>query len=242
VFDRVGVAPGASCLDAGCGPGETMRLLAQRVGPYGAVTGMDVDASLGAVAERTLHADGLRQCRFRAADLTDDAPVPGGPYDVVYARLLMFHLPQRVRVLARLWDAVAPGGHLVVQDYDLHAIEVVPALASVDEIVRILIGAFGALSCDVRAGVGLPRLFAEAGVGAPDETDVSGRCEPLSSGYVILDQTTQSVLPVAIAHGVTDEEHAQQALAALRRDAAGFPDSTLLWPLMFGAWRRKAAR
>ncbi|HEY7009920.1 MAG TPA: class I SAM-dependent methyltransferase, partial [Jatrophihabitantaceae bacterium] len=119
VFDRVGVAPGASCLDAGCGPGETMRLLAQRVGPYGAVTGMDVDASLGAVAERTLHADGLRQCRFRAADLTADTPVPGGPYDVVYARLLMFHLPQRVRVLARLWDAVAPGGHLVVQDYDL---------------------------------------------------------------------------------------------------------------------------
>ncbi len=28
VLDEVGLAPGQSCLDAGCGPGETMRLLA----------------------------------------------------------------------------------------------------------------------------------------------------------------------------------------------------------------------
>ena len=33
LLDRVGLAPGARCLDAGCGPGETMRLMAQRVGP-----------------------------------------------------------------------------------------------------------------------------------------------------------------------------------------------------------------
>ena len=35
LFDQVALAPGASCLDAGCGPGETMRLMAQRVGTVG---------------------------------------------------------------------------------------------------------------------------------------------------------------------------------------------------------------
>ena len=35
ILDQVSVPAGASCLDAGCGPGETMRLLAQRVGKPG---------------------------------------------------------------------------------------------------------------------------------------------------------------------------------------------------------------
>ena len=35
VLDQVGVPQGASCLDAGCGPGETMRLLAAAGGAAG---------------------------------------------------------------------------------------------------------------------------------------------------------------------------------------------------------------
>jgi 2-polyprenyl-3-methyl-5-hydroxy-6-metoxy-1,4-benzoquinol methylase len=239
VLDQIGIRPGATCLDAGCGPGETMRLLARRAGPDGAVTGIDVDATLGARAEQTLHADGHRQARFLAAELTGDAPVPGGPYDVVYARLLLFHLPQRVAVLARLWDAVAPGGHLVVQDYDLGSIDLVPSLPSVEEIARVIPRTFLVLGCDIRAGFHLPQLFAEAGVGAPDGTDVAGRIEPLSRGQRILAATFSSLLPAALAHRVTDERHADATLAALARDADRVPDATLFWPLMLGAWKRK---
>src|SRR5215470_5961906 len=94
LLDQVGLAAGASCLDAGSGPGETMRLMAQRVGPEGRVLGVDVDASLGAAAVDSLHAAGHRQCRFAAHDLTAGGPVPGAPFDLVYARLLLFHLPQ----------------------------------------------------------------------------------------------------------------------------------------------------
>ncbi|MEX5719009.1 class I SAM-dependent methyltransferase [Geodermatophilus maliterrae] len=239
VLDRIDLAPGATCLDAGCGPGETMRLLARRVGPDGAVTGIDVDAALGTLAETALHESGHRQCRVRAVELTGDAPVPGAPYDLVFARLLLFHLPQRVPVLSRLWDAVAPGGHLVVQDYDLHALDVVPSLASVDEVVRVVVDTFGALGCDIRAGARLPGMFAQAGAGEPDGTDVTGRVEPLAKGHRILEQTFRSVLPAAIAHDVTDPKHADAVLAALRRDAARLPDTSMVWPLMVGAWKQK---
>src|SRR4051794_41937793 len=61
VLDRVGLRPGATCLDAGCGPGETMRLLAGRGGPYGAGAGIDVGASLGAGAGRSPPAQGHPQ-------------------------------------------------------------------------------------------------------------------------------------------------------------------------------------
>lgn len=61
LLDRVGLGPGASCLDAGCGPGETMRLMAERAGPSGRVVGIDTDASLGAMALETLHYAGATE-------------------------------------------------------------------------------------------------------------------------------------------------------------------------------------
>jgi SAM-dependent methyltransferase len=69
IFDRVGLGPGARCLDAGCGPGETMRLMAERVGPTGRVTGIDLDAPLGAQAIGMLRGAGHRHCEFARVDL-----------------------------------------------------------------------------------------------------------------------------------------------------------------------------
>jgi len=176
LFDRAGLAPGAACLDAGCGPGETMRAMAERVGPTGRVLGIDTDASLGALAVGMLHGDGHHQCSFREHDLSQAAAVPGGPFDLVYARLLLFHLPQRVEVLARLWEEVAPGGHLIVQDYDFRSIGVLPDLASIGEVTRVFTDAFIAAGADVHVGARLPELFRRAGIGAPDGTDVAACC------------------------------------------------------------------
>ena len=240
LFDQVGLARGARCLDAGCGPGETMRLMAERVGAAGRVQGIDVDAQLGALAVERLHGEGHPQCSFEAHDVTADTPIPGAPFDLVYARLLLYHLPQRVAVLKRLWDAVAPGGHLVVQDYDVRTLTVLPALDSADELHRVMMDAFTAAGCDVHIGTRLPELFAQAGVGHPDGTDVAGRLEPLATGRAILERTFRSLVPTAVAHGIASEAQTADTLAALDRDAARFPDRSVLWPLMVGAWKRKA--
>jgi hypothetical protein len=157
----------------------------------------------------------------------------------VYARLLLFHLPQRVDVLARLWDAVAPGGHLLVQDYDLRSISTLPPLDWVGELLRVWAGAFGAAGADMSAGTRLPQLFARAGVGTPDGTDVAGRIEPLATGRTIMEGAFRSVLPTALAHGVTTEAGAAAALASIDRDATRYPDRPVLWPLLIGAWKRK---
>ena len=239
LLDQAGLAAGASCLDAGCGPGETMRLMAQRVGPAGRVVGIDVDGPLGERAVVMLHDAGHRQCEFQQHDLTGPEPVPGAPFDVVYARLLLFHLPERAAVLARLWDAVAPGGHLVVQDYDLRAAGVLPGLDSLAELKRVIAGAFTAVGCDVSAGARLPVLFAQAGLGAPDGTDVAGRLEPLASGAVLFQDTFRSLLPTALAHGITTEARAAATLDAVSHDASRFADRPLLWPLLIGAWKRR---
>jgi SAM-dependent methyltransferase len=239
-FDAIGLAAGASCVDAGCGPGETMRLMAERVGPAGRVLGLDVDDALGADAIKWLYGLGHRQCGFRRHDLTEDAPIPGAPFDLVYARFLLFHLPERVAVLERLWDAVAAGGHLVIQDYDVRTTSVTPALASVDEIRRVFSAAFDAVGADPQTGVRLPELFAQAGIGDPDGTDVAGRLDTLAAGRELLERVFRSVLPTALAHDITSDAEAAVTLAAFDRDVALYAERPFMWPTMVGAWKRKA--
>lgn len=239
VFAQAGVPLGASCLDAGCGPGETMRVLAELAGPGGRVLGVDVDGPLLSVTRETLHASGHVQCDVRVHDVTGSEPLPGAPFDVVYARLLLFHLPERIEVLARLWDAVAPGGVLVVQEYDLRAASALPPVLSAEELLHVIMGAFEAAGADHSIGARLPRLFAQAGIGEPDGTDVAGRLEPLAVGARMIAGVVHSVLPGAVAAGITSEQTAAAWLDALDRDARSRPDHQLLWPLMIGAWKRK---
>lgn len=241
MLDRVNLTAGARCLDAGCGPGVTMRLLAQRVGPTGQVHGVDSDAQLGRRALATLHEAGHRQCAFTPVDLDKDRPVPGAPYDLVYARLLLFHVSDRPGVLRRLWDAVAPGGHLVVQDYDLGTVDVHPPLASLEEWKRVVYGTFTAAGRDIRIGHHLPELYAEAGVGAPEGTEVAGRLEPLRDGGAMVAAVHRSLGPAAVALGVASEQEQERWQADFAADVAGCPDSSLLWPLLVGAWKRKEA-
>jgi ubiquinone/menaquinone biosynthesis C-methylase UbiE len=240
ILGQISLPAYASCLDAGCGPGETTRLLAQRVGPGGRVLGIDVDASIGTLAVEMLHGSGYRNCAFRAHDLTAGEPVPGGPFDLVYARLLLIHLPGRAAVLARLWDAVAPGGYLVVQDYDAAAFGVLPELPSFAELTRVIMATFHATGADVRTGALLTQLFVQAGAGIPDGTDVTGRVEPLGAGgRVYAENVYRSLLPAALAYGITTEDDSAAMLAELARDTARFASSPVLWPLMIGAWKRK---
>jgi len=185
---------------------------------------------------------GHRQCRFAPLDLTSDEPIPGAPFDLVYARLLLYHLPERVTVLRRLWDAVAPGGHLLIQDYDIRSVSVLPALDSLEELRRVVVEAFTAAGCDVQIGARLPELFAHAGIGAPDGTDVSGRLEPLADTQSILTGVYRSILPLAIAHGLTTNGRGAATLSDVARDVERFPARPTLWPLLIGAWKRKSDR
>jgi len=45
-------------------------------------------------------------------------PPPGGPFDLVHARLVLVHLPRREEALATLVSALRPGGWLVLEEAD----------------------------------------------------------------------------------------------------------------------------
>jgi ubiquinone/menaquinone biosynthesis C-methylase UbiE len=63
-FNAVGLRPGWTCLDIGCGPGAVMQVMGELAGPSGEVTGIDRDAKAGREAVERLQATGTSRYRF----------------------------------------------------------------------------------------------------------------------------------------------------------------------------------
>ena len=216
-----------------------MRLMAQRVGPAGHVRGIDVDAPLGAHALAMVRAAGHHHCTFEAIDVEQTGRIAGAPFDLVCARLLLSHVGDPVAVLGRLWDWVAPGGHLVVQDYDLRSSSAAPPLDSVAEFNRVVFGALNGAGRDIHIGHRLPLLFDAAGLGAPDGSDVAGRLEPLATAGATLAAGYRSLLPVALSLGLTTRERSRRWQDELAADTDAHGGAQVLWPLLVGCWKRK---
>ena len=103
ILADAGLAPGMRCLDAGCGPGEVMRLHRPHGRPGGHVTGLDIDAALGAHMLAELHREEGPNFAFVAGDLTrGDAGAGRALRSRLRARLLLLHMtdPGRARCAA----------------------------------------------------------------------------------------------------------------------------------------------
>jgi SAM-dependent methyltransferase len=206
------------------------------VGDAGTVTGIDVDGALGRDALASLHARGHRNCSFVEGDIAT-APRPAGPrFDIAYARLVLIHCDRPLAVLRRMWDWTAPGGAVVVQDYDLDAIAADPPHAVVDEFRRVCLAVFRRAGRPLTAGTMLRRQFAAAGLGLPDATTVDGLLQPMSEAGPMLESVYRSVLPVALEWGITSPSETDDWLADLAAAPAGL---TVRLPLLVGAYRRK---
>lgn len=105
----VGVGAGWSCWEVGAGGPSVPSWLAERVGTGGRVVASDIDTAWlppqGSAFEVVTH------------DVGEDEALPG-PFDLIHARLVLIHVPQRRKALASMVSALRPGGWLVVEDAD----------------------------------------------------------------------------------------------------------------------------
>ena len=110
LVDALDLAPGDNLLDLGCGPG----LYSVRIARTGVqVTGVDVSRRSLAHAREAAAAESLPAEFRRANYLTDDL---GGPYDaaiLVYEDYCALSPGQRASLLARVHEALRPGGRFV---------------------------------------------------------------------------------------------------------------------------------
>jgi len=105
---EAGVAPGMRCLEVGAGAGTIAVWLADQVGPDGTVLATDL---------KPQHVPAHPRLTTIQHNVVTE-PLPEGDFDIIHVRAVLQHLPQRREVLAKLADALAPGGVLVVEELE----------------------------------------------------------------------------------------------------------------------------
>jgi SAM-dependent methyltransferase len=225
-IDALGIAPSWRCWEIGAGGPSVARGLAARAGH---VLATDIDTSLVTDVPATVE--------VRTHDIARDAPPEGG-FDLVHARLVLVHVPERVRALQTIVAALRPGGWLLIEDADPG----LQPLACIDERgeagqranrirrgVRALVAARGA---DLELGRKLPRLLREAGL-----------VEVRSDAYLVLEDPACSPLELATIVMLRDQLVAAGHATAAELDdhVAAVTAGTVLLsqPPLVSAWGKK---
>ncbi len=114
-IDELQLAPGMRVADVGCGPGLLTVPIARVVAPGGEVVALDVQQ---AMLDRT-------QRRIERAGITNVRPIHAGAgegrlaqayFDRAVLSTVLGEIPDRVRALREIHDALKPGGYLVVAE------------------------------------------------------------------------------------------------------------------------------
>ena len=127
IVAALALGPGMVVADVGAGTGYFERALSEAVGPLGAVLAVEVEPNL------VVHLSGRAE-REGTANVTpvlgwtSDARLPAGRVDRVLLVDTYHHLDDRAAYVRRLRAALAPGGRVVVVDWEKREDAVGPPL------------------------------------------------------------------------------------------------------------------
>lgn len=244
-LQQVGLRAGHRAIDVGCGPCDVMRLMREFVGAEGEITGMDIDAQLAEFALPGLRQFGASNFHFIEHDVTcNDAAAArldrqlAGSQDLVFARLLLFHLRDQQAALSRLWQWVRPGGVLLVMDYDTTVVRCDPQIPAIERALRIANDTFRRAGRDLETGTRMLSLFASGAPGVPDGAAVSSVIRPAQPSTHMLRELLWSLRPQILRHRIATLDVLRSLDSQLHAAAAA--TAFMRWPDMVATWKRKS--
>ncbi len=231
-LDAIGIARGWNVLEVGAGSGTMTAWIADRVAPGGRVVAADVDTRFLRWIDRP-------DVEVRELDITSGGV--GGVFDLVYARMVLMHLPEPDKHLETLGGLVRPGGWICVQDVDFAYLET-PASAQFTlppsnqrfavKIIKALNGLMAVTGADKTVAQRHPRRLWELGLEEVHAESVNRleRGEPGSPYEAAFDR----VVPYLVQYGGLSEKDARRRLAQMGDPAIGLSTGP-----MVAAWGRK---
>jgi SAM-dependent methyltransferase len=209
-YELLGLREGDRVLDVGCGLGEDVRALAERVGKTGRAVGLDSSRTMIAQARRRIKRTDL-SVEFCVGD-AQRLEFADGSFDGCRAERLFVHLRDPVRALTEMVRVTRAGGQVVAYDADWETL-------AVDAQDRLLTRKVLNFFCDSSGsrwiGRQLRGLFLEAGL-----VDVALFPETLMfTTYVEANRVfkLQEIADHAQAAGVMSAQDAGKWIGALKQ-------------------------
>jgi ubiquinone/menaquinone biosynthesis C-methylase UbiE len=237
-MDQIAIGPGMRVLDVGSGVGDVALLAARRVGPSGAVLGVECSPEAIAVARERATAKGLEWCRFVLSDI--DAFETEESFDAVVGRLVLMYLPDPSATLRSLAWHLRPGGGVAFQELNISAVNAYPDGPEFLRICGKIMELFRCANVAIDMGPNLCATFRAAGL--PDPRMVGAMqfvsdADPL--GYEIFAAIVRSLLPQFERLGVASAaELGVETLAERLREESRRGGRVHLFPPLIGAWTR----
>ncbi|MBV9206339.1 MAG: methyltransferase domain-containing protein [Actinobacteria bacterium] len=235
LLDRVGLGPGQSVIDLGCGPRGILGILAGRVSPGGRVAGLDADPAHTAMAAEFAATRGL-DVEIMTADARSTGLAPGS-FDVVHARTLLVNLPAPAEVAAEMIRLTRPGGWVASMEPDTEYGRCYPPHPVYDRLCEIFTMVFRRNGADPWIGRRVPELLRQAGL---EDVQVEARVQlypPGNSRRTIRADLVRSMRPQALEMGVASMAELDELDAAARAHLAD-PRTVVISGLLFLTWGR----
>lgn len=128
VLRQVGVLPGHTVLDFGCGPGGYCLAAARLVGPTGKVYALDFNPLAVRAVQRAAEKERLGNITTVLADSAAD--VPKGSADVAILHDVLHLLAEPAKVIVSLHGALKREGLLCVDDHHMKEAAIISAISS----------------------------------------------------------------------------------------------------------------
>lgn len=237
LLGRVGLTPGQSAIDLGCGPSGILDLLSAAVAPDGRVLGLDADPAHALMARQYARELGLPGVEVVTADARQTG-LPAGSFDFVHARTLLVTIPEPGEVLAEMVRLARPGGWVASQEPDVENAFCYPPLPAWDRLREIFRASFGRSGADLLIGRRLTELYRQAGL---EEIEVVAHAPMYPAGHsrrTILPDLVRSLRPMILELGLSDERELAAVDQAVREHLAD-PRTVMLAHLLIVTWGRK---
>src|SRR5215469_13368839 len=235
---NAGIQPGMRVLDIGCGAGDVAMLAAEKVGPSGAVVGIDRNPEVLAIARDRAQASGIPHIVFEMASA--EAFINEDLFDLVIGRYILIHQSDPVFLLRTATRLVKPGGSLAFHEIRLRqkcdSSPNVPLFELIEKLIRM---AFSSALPNYDVGDRLIQCFSDAGLPQPKLfCEIPIWCGADAPCRWLVD-TLRSLLPQLHRMGIALEDVlALDELENQLRDAIGGARSQVSGPAQICAWAR----
>ncbi|MEZ4898243.1 MAG: methyltransferase domain-containing protein [Saprospiraceae bacterium] len=157
------LVPGMRVLDVGSGLGMFSAQMADQVGPTGRVLG--VEKSEAQLERAAVWLEGRPQLSYRQGDAYhlpfEDIGVAA--FDLAHTRFLLEHVQRPARVVGQMFQAVRPGGQVVLVDDDHLRFTLYPELPAFDVIWFAYLKSYEVMGNDPYVGRKLVALLKNSG-------------------------------------------------------------------------------